>query len=136
MLLFLSHFLLFLFQPQHVYENNGPGSITQGLENDVYVMGNEYYNDCYWYKNYRLFMLDYHDYHSITLLSLYLLVVLPNQAKRANNMGKIWNMIHFNTEKWFGTWLKKNVLVLTSLLLPAKSPSFRCQLVQLHRKWT
>ena len=44
---------LFLLQMDHVYATFGPGNGAQNMESNVHVVGNEYYNDFYWY-GYRL----------------------------------------------------------------------------------
>ena len=38
---------LFLLQIDHVYATFGPGNGAQNMGNNVHVVGNEYYNDCY-----------------------------------------------------------------------------------------
>ena len=46
---FFINLYLFLLQVDHVYATYGPGNGTQSMESKVHIVGNEYYNDCYWY---------------------------------------------------------------------------------------
>ena len=40
---------LLLLQMDHVYATFGPGNGAQNMKSNVHVVGNEYYNDFYWY---------------------------------------------------------------------------------------